>query len=217
MLVDVASDIRTDGRDRETSGASVVELACNQLRGETAALEVGEDLGVPEHDAPREEPILREAREGAVDEHFVALQLRVVGDPDCGVVILGHGSILVLFAGIRTIERERVDVNGKKAMVVGGASGMGRATAELLHERGASIAILDLESSAGSDVAKALGGSFHPCDVTDDEGVELAVTDAVATLGGLHIAVNTAGGESPSARSASRVLIRSTTSGASST
>jgi NAD(P)-dependent dehydrogenase (short-subunit alcohol dehydrogenase family) len=87
-----------------------------------------------------------------------------------------------------------VDVDGKKAMVVGGASGMGRATAELLHERGASIAILDLESSAGEDVATTLDGSFHACDVTDDEGVELAVTDAVATLGGLHIAVNTAGG-----------------------
>jgi NAD(P)-dependent dehydrogenase (short-subunit alcohol dehydrogenase family) len=43
-------------------------------------------------------------------------------------------------------------------------------------------------------VASALGGTFHPIDVTDDEGVELVLAEAVAALGGLHIAVNTAGG-----------------------
>ncbi len=87
-----------------------------------------------------------------------------------------------------------MEVKGKKAVVVGGASGMARATAELLHERGASVAILDLPSSAGAEVATALDGSFHPVDVTDAEGVELALGDAVDRLGGLHIAVNTAGG-----------------------
>jgi NAD(P)-dependent dehydrogenase (short-subunit alcohol dehydrogenase family) len=87
-----------------------------------------------------------------------------------------------------------VEIKGKKAVVVGGASGMARASAELLHERGASIAILDLPSSAGAEVAAAIDGSFHPVDVTDAEGVELALADAVSQLGGLHIAVNTAGG-----------------------
>jgi NAD(P)-dependent dehydrogenase (short-subunit alcohol dehydrogenase family) len=87
-----------------------------------------------------------------------------------------------------------VDIEGKKAVVVGGASGMARATAELLHHKGASIAILDLPTSAGEEVASALDGSFHGVDVTDDEGVERAIGDAVARLGGLHIAVNTAGG-----------------------
>jgi NAD(P)-dependent dehydrogenase (short-subunit alcohol dehydrogenase family) len=87
-----------------------------------------------------------------------------------------------------------VEITGKKAVVVGGASGMARATAELLHERGASVAILDLPTSAGAEVATALDGSFHPVDVTDDEGVELALADAVDRLGGLHVAVNTAGG-----------------------
>jgi NAD(P)-dependent dehydrogenase (short-subunit alcohol dehydrogenase family) len=87
-----------------------------------------------------------------------------------------------------------VEIRGKSAVVVGGASGMARATAELLHERGASVAILDLPTSAGAEVASALDGSFHPVDVTDDEGVELALADAVDRLGGLHVAVNTAGG-----------------------
>ena len=87
-----------------------------------------------------------------------------------------------------------MDPKGKKAIFVGGASGMARASAELLRERGADVAILDLPSSAGADVAKGLGGSFHPVDVTDEAGVESALADAVSALGGLHIAVNTAGG-----------------------
>jgi NAD(P)-dependent dehydrogenase (short-subunit alcohol dehydrogenase family) len=87
-----------------------------------------------------------------------------------------------------------VEVRGKKAVIVGGASGMARASAELLAEKGASVAILDLPTSAGADVASALGGSFFPVDVTDDEGVEQTLAGAVEALGGLHIAVNTAGG-----------------------
>lgn len=87
-----------------------------------------------------------------------------------------------------------MDIKGKKAVIVGGASGMARASAELLHERGASVAILDLPTSAGAEVASALDGTFHPIDVTDDEGVEVVLNEAVEALGGLHIAVNTAGG-----------------------
>jgi NAD(P)-dependent dehydrogenase (short-subunit alcohol dehydrogenase family) len=87
-----------------------------------------------------------------------------------------------------------VDIAGKKAVVVGGASGMARASAELLREKGASVAILDLPTSAGADVASSLGGSFHPVDVTDDDNVERALADAADALGGIHIAVNTAGG-----------------------
>ena len=65
-----------------------------------------------------------------------------------------------------------MEIKGKKAVIVGGASGMARASAELLHEQGASVAILDLPTSAGAEVAKALGGTFHPVDVTDDDSVE---------------------------------------------
>ncbi|MGZ4729478.1 MAG: SDR family NAD(P)-dependent oxidoreductase [Acidimicrobiales bacterium] len=87
-----------------------------------------------------------------------------------------------------------MEIDGTKAMVVGGASGMARATAESLAAKGAKVAILDLPTSAGASVAAALGGTFHPCDILDDDGTEAAVTAAVEQLGGLHIAVNTAGG-----------------------
>jgi NAD(P)-dependent dehydrogenase (short-subunit alcohol dehydrogenase family) len=87
-----------------------------------------------------------------------------------------------------------MEIDGTKAMIAGGASGMARATAESLAAKGAKVAILDLPTSAGQEVADSLGGTFHPCDVLDDEGVENAVNAAVEALGGLHIAVNTAGG-----------------------
>jgi NAD(P)-dependent dehydrogenase (short-subunit alcohol dehydrogenase family) len=88
-----------------------------------------------------------------------------------------------------------VEIKGKKVVVVGGASGMARASAQLLAERGAAVAILDRPQSDGAEVASALGGTFHPCDVTDAEGTEAAIDAAVDALGGsLHISVNTAGG-----------------------
>ena len=87
-----------------------------------------------------------------------------------------------------------MEIDGKKAVIVGGASGMARASAEQLRAKGASIAILDLPTSAGAEVAQALDGTFHPVDVTDEENVEQAMAAAVDALGGLHIAVNTAGG-----------------------
>ena len=87
-----------------------------------------------------------------------------------------------------------MEIAGKKAVIVGGASGMARASAELLQQKGAAVAILDLPTSGGAEVAKELGGTFHPVDVTDESQVESALADAVDALGGLHIAVNTAGG-----------------------
>ena len=89
-----------------------------------------------------------------------------------------------------------MEIKGKKAVIVGGASGMAKATAEMLRQKGADIAILDLPSSAGAEVAKELGGTFHEVDVLDEDQVEAALGAAVADLGGLHIAVNTAGGGS---------------------
>lgn len=87
-----------------------------------------------------------------------------------------------------------MEIDGKRAMIVGGASGMARASAEQLHAKGASIAILDLPTSAGAEVASGLGGTFHPLDVTDEGHVEHTLSEAVEALGGLHIAINTAGG-----------------------
>lgn len=90
-----------------------------------------------------------------------------------------------------------MEISGKKVAVIGGASGMGRASAELLAERGASVAILDREGSDGKDVAAGLkggGGTFYPMDVTDFAGTEETLQAAVDALGGLHVTVTTAGG-----------------------
>jgi NAD(P)-dependent dehydrogenase (short-subunit alcohol dehydrogenase family) len=87
-----------------------------------------------------------------------------------------------------------MEISGRAAVVVGGASGMAKATAEMLVREGAQLAILDLPTSEGAEVAKALGGSFHACDVTDFEGTEAALSAACDELGALHLLCNTAGG-----------------------
>ncbi|MGW0357045.1 MULTISPECIES: SDR family NAD(P)-dependent oxidoreductase [Nocardia] len=87
-----------------------------------------------------------------------------------------------------------MEINGKNAVVVGGASGMGKASAQALAATGAKVAILDRESSDGKAIAQDIGGIFEPIDITDFDGAEAALAAAVAELGGLHIAVNTAGG-----------------------
>ena len=78
-------------------------------------------------------------------------------------------------------------------MVVGGASGMARATAEMLVREGARVAILDLPTAKGEEAAAAIGGStrFYPCDVTDFAGTEAAIARAADELGALHFGVNT--------------------------
>ncbi|KPI18897.1 3-hydroxy-2-methylbutyryl-CoA dehydrogenase [Actinobacteria bacterium OK074] len=89
-----------------------------------------------------------------------------------------------------------MEIKGKKAVVFGGASGMGRASAELLAARGADVVVLDRPGSAGAEVAAALGGRFQPVDVTDFEATETALAAAVESLGGLHVSITTAGGGS---------------------
>ncbi|MCX4903350.1 SDR family NAD(P)-dependent oxidoreductase [Streptomyces sp. NBC_00878] len=80
------------------------------------------------------------------------------------------------------------DFEGLKALVTGGASGIGRATAELLASRGAQVAVLDLDPTS---VEKPLLG--YQADVTDDESVRRAVAAAAADLGGLDVLINNAG------------------------
>lgn len=86
-------------------------------------------------------------------------------------------------------------IEGKTALVTGGASGLGRATVEELHSAGANVVICDLPSSDGQNVAQGLGdrAGFSPCDVTSEEDVSTAVSAAVESFGGLHIVVNCAG------------------------
>ncbi|MFG2357255.1 SDR family NAD(P)-dependent oxidoreductase [Streptomyces sp. NPDC048521] len=80
------------------------------------------------------------------------------------------------------------DFEGLKALVTGGASGIGRATADLLAARGAQVAVLDLDPSAVDKPLLALRA-----DVTDDRSVRTAVQEAAEALGGLDILVNNAG------------------------
>jgi 2-keto-3-deoxy-L-fuconate dehydrogenase len=74
-----------------------------------------------------------------------------------------------------------------RALVTGGASGIGRAVAELLLERGWSVCVLD-RAGDGPE-----GSHFVEADVTDDAAVQAAVGEAVAQLGGLDVVVNNAG------------------------
>ncbi len=87
-----------------------------------------------------------------------------------------------------------MEIRGLKAIVIGGASGFARATAERIAAGGGSVAILDREESAGAEVAAQLGGTWHPTNVLDFDGIAVVIDEAVEALGGLHAAVNTAGG-----------------------
>ncbi|MBL7501169.1 SDR family oxidoreductase [Frankia sp. CNm7] len=89
-----------------------------------------------------------------------------------------------------------MELKGLRAVVVGGASGMAKATAELVVARGGKVAILDLPTSAGQAVADELGGTFHAIDVTDFDATEGILDAAIAALDGLDAVVNTAGGGS---------------------
>ncbi|BBY56970.1 SDR family NAD(P)-dependent oxidoreductase [Mycolicibacterium sarraceniae] len=87
-----------------------------------------------------------------------------------------------------------MEISGKKVVVIGGASGFGRASAERLASQGASVAILDREGTDGPEVASGVGGPFLPIDVTDFAGTEKVLAEAVEALGGLHVVLTTAGG-----------------------
>ncbi|MFE7121038.1 SDR family NAD(P)-dependent oxidoreductase, partial [Streptomyces sp. NPDC057654] len=80
------------------------------------------------------------------------------------------------------------DFQGLNALVTGGGSGIGLATARLLAERGARVAVLDLDPEAAE---KPLLG--YAADVGDDASVRAAVHAATADLGGLDVLVNNAG------------------------
>jgi NAD(P)-dependent dehydrogenase (short-subunit alcohol dehydrogenase family) len=87
-------------------------------------------------------------------------------------------------------------LNGKAAIVTGGAKGIGRGIAEVFVEEGAHVGILDWDREAGEQTAAALGGGeravYVEADVSDEASVERAVEQAVAELGALHVLVNNA-------------------------
>lgn len=85
-----------------------------------------------------------------------------------------------------------MDISGSSALVTGGASGLGLATARRLAAAGAHVVIVDLPTSAGADIAAEIGGSFAPADVTDAGQIAGAVA-AASAAGRLRVVVNCAG------------------------
>ncbi|MGH7325066.1 MAG: 3-hydroxyacyl-CoA dehydrogenase [Candidatus Rokuibacteriota bacterium] len=82
-----------------------------------------------------------------------------------------------------------------KAVITGGASGLGRATAARFAAAGGQVALLDLPTSKGADVAKELGGRalFAAADVTSADQVTAALEAARVRFGGINVLVNCAG------------------------
>jgi len=79
------------------------------------------------------------------------------------------------------------------AVVTGGASGLGAATAELLAAHGVKVAVLDANSDTGEKHAQAIGGRFFHCDVTDAGKVDAALAGAREAHGAARLVVNCAG------------------------
>lgn len=79
------------------------------------------------------------------------------------------------------------ELDGLTALVTGGASGIGLATARLLASRGARVAVVDVAETGPSDVV------YRRADVTEDTGLRAAVGSAIDELGGLDILINNAG------------------------
>ena len=86
-----------------------------------------------------------------------------------------------------------MDINGMAAIVTGGASGLGKATAHILAERGAKVAIFDLNEEAGRATAETLGGIFVAADIADDASITAALDAAEKAHGVARILINCAG------------------------
>lgn len=84
-------------------------------------------------------------------------------------------------------------MNDIAAIVTGGASGLGNATAGMLAAQGARVAILDLNADAGEAAAAALGGIFIRTDVTSDASVADALAAAGEKHGVARVLINCAG------------------------
>lgn len=86
-----------------------------------------------------------------------------------------------------------MDIEGKGAIVSGGASGLGEATARRLHAAGAQVVIADVNPEKGEPLAEELGITFVQTDVREEDQVQAAVDKAAEAEGGLRIAISCAG------------------------
>jgi NAD(P)-dependent dehydrogenase (short-subunit alcohol dehydrogenase family) len=85
-----------------------------------------------------------------------------------------------------------MEINGVSAIVTGGASGLGEATARLLAERGAKVVVVDMNDEKGKSLADELGGAFCHADVTNTDEV-IAAVETAKEMGPLRVLVNCAG------------------------
>ena len=86
-----------------------------------------------------------------------------------------------------------MQLNGVTAIITGGASGLGAATARLLTEKGARVGIFDMNEALGEDVARELGGVFAKVNVTQDADVDAGFAKVRGVLGQERILINCAG------------------------
>lgn len=86
-----------------------------------------------------------------------------------------------------------MDIKGHTAIITGGASGLGAATAETLAAAGARVALLDVNLAAAETVAKKIGGFAVQCDVTSDTSAEAALAKVREAYGAGRVLVNCAG------------------------
>jgi NAD(P)-dependent dehydrogenase (short-subunit alcohol dehydrogenase family) len=86
-----------------------------------------------------------------------------------------------------------MNLNGTSAIVSGGASGLGEATARELAQAGALVLVADLNAERGQKIAAEIGGLFAQVDVSDEASVAAAVSAAAATSAPLRTAVSCAG------------------------
>jgi NAD(P)-dependent dehydrogenase (short-subunit alcohol dehydrogenase family) len=86
-----------------------------------------------------------------------------------------------------------MDIEGSGALVVGGASGLGEATARRLRSQGAAVTIADVNAEKGQALADELGAAFTACDVREEDQVQAAVEAAASADATLRICVNCAG------------------------
>lgn len=86
-----------------------------------------------------------------------------------------------------------MDIKNTSALVTGGASGMGAATARMLASAGAKVALLDLNIESAQKIADEIGGIALACDVTNADSVEAAITAAAEKHGPARIVINCAG------------------------
>jgi NAD(P)-dependent dehydrogenase (short-subunit alcohol dehydrogenase family) len=85
-----------------------------------------------------------------------------------------------------------MDLSHSRAIITGGASGLGAATAQHFRDRGARVMVLDLDPD-GAETAAAMGAGFARTDVTDEDSVAAAIAEAVREMGRIDVCVNCAG------------------------